>query len=40
VAVEVYAGTSQVPQEFSSGMYNTRCGIVIVWTRSGPEKPR
>lgn len=38
VAVEVYAGASQIPQEFSSGMYNTRCGVVAIWTRSGPEK--
>lgn len=38
VAVEVYAGASQIPQEFSSGMYNTRCGVVVVWTRNGPEK--
>jgi carboxypeptidase-like protein/TonB-dependent receptor-like protein len=40
VAVEVYAGASQTPQEFSSGMYNTRCGVVVIWTRSGPEKQR
>lgn len=40
VAVEVYAGASQVPQEFSSGMYNTRCGVVVIWTRNGPEKGR
>lgn len=38
VGVEVYAGASQVPQEFSSAMYNTRCGVVAIWMRSGPEK--
>ncbi len=37
VAVEVYAGAAQIPQQFSSAMYNTRCGVVVIWTRSGPE---
>ena len=36
-AVEVYNGASRIPQQFSSGMYNTRCGVVALWTRSGPE---
>jgi hypothetical protein len=40
VAVEVYNGAAQIPQEFSSGAYNTRCGVVVIWTRSGPEKDR
>jgi hypothetical protein len=40
VAVEVYSGAAQIPQEFSNGAYNTRCGVVVVWTRSGPEKER
>ena len=40
VAVEVYNGAAQIPQEFSNGAYNTRCGIVVIWTRSGPEKER
>jgi hypothetical protein len=40
VAVEVYNGAAQIPQEFSSGAYNTRCGVVVIWTRSGPEKER
>ena len=40
VAVEVYAGASQVPQRFSSAMYNTRCGVVVIWTRDRPEKRR
>jgi hypothetical protein len=37
VGVEVYNGASQVPQQFNSGMYNTRCGVIAIWTRSGPE---
>ena len=40
VAVEVYNGAAQIPQEFSNGAYNTRCGVVVIWTRSGPEKER
>lgn len=36
-AVEVYNGASRVPQQFNSGMYNTRCGVIALWTRSGPE---
>ena len=35
--VEVYNGASRIPQQFNSGMYNTRCGLVALWTRSGPE---
>jgi len=37
VGVEVYNGASQIPPQFNSGMYNTRCGVVVIWTRSGPE---
>jgi hypothetical protein len=37
VGVEVYNGTSQIPPQFNSAMYNTRCGVVVIWTRSGPE---
>ena len=37
VGVEVYAGAAQVPPQFSSAMYNTRCGVVVIWTRSGPD---
>ncbi len=40
VGVEVYSGAAQIPQEFSNGAYNTRCGLVVIWTRSGPEKER
>jgi hypothetical protein len=37
VGVEVYNGASQVPPQFNSGNFNTRCGVVLIWTRSGPE---
>ena len=38
VGVEVYSGTARIPQQFNSGMYNTRCGVIVIWTRSGPER--
>ena len=37
VAVEVYSGSAQIPQRFSSSMYTATCGVVVIWTRSGPE---
>jgi hypothetical protein len=40
VGVEVYNGASQIPPQFNSGMYNTRCGVVVIWTRSGPDPRR
>jgi len=33
-AVEVYTGSSQIPAEFNSSMYGSRCGVVAIWTRS------
>ena len=35
VAIEVYSGSSEVPAQFSA---NTRCGVVVLWTRYGPER--
>jgi TonB-dependent receptor-like protein len=32
-AVEVYTGSSQIPAEFNSAMYGSRCGVVAIWTR-------
>lgn len=37
VGIEVYTGASQIPPQFNSGSFNTRCGVVVIWTRSGPE---
>jgi hypothetical protein len=34
VAVEVYS-PSEMPPQFNSTMYNARCGLVGIWTRSG-----
>jgi hypothetical protein len=39
-AVEVYTGASQVPPQFNSTMYNSRCGVVAIWTRSSNDPTR
>ena len=39
-AVEVYSGASQTPPEYSSSMYNARCGVVLIWTRIGTSPSR
>lgn len=36
VAIEVYAGASDVPGEFAGR--NAGCGVVVLWTRSGPPR--
>jgi hypothetical protein len=33
-AMEVYTGSSQIPPEFNSSLYGSRCGVVAIWTRS------
>jgi hypothetical protein len=40
VALEVYAGSSEVPAQFNSSRFNSRCGVVVIWTRDGPERVR
>jgi hypothetical protein len=40
VAVEVYTGTSQIPPQFNSAMYDARCGVVVIWTRNGKDPTR
>lgn len=35
VAMEVYNGSSQIPPEFQSGLLNSRCGVIVIWTRVG-----
>jgi carboxypeptidase family protein/TonB-dependent receptor-like protein len=40
VAIEVYAGMSEVPPQFQSNLLNARCGVIVIWTRSGDEEDR
>ena len=35
-ALEVYTGPSEVPGEFAGA--NAGCGVVVIWTRSGPPR--
>jgi hypothetical protein len=37
-AVEVYTGPSDVPGEFAG--LSAGCGVVVIWTRSGPPRRR
>jgi Carboxypeptidase regulatory-like domain/TonB-dependent Receptor Plug Domain len=39
-AVEVYNGASQIPPEYNSSMYNSRCGVVLIWTRISTSASR
>jgi hypothetical protein len=36
-ALEVYTGPADVPGEFAGR--NAGCGVIVIWTRSGPMKP-
>jgi Carboxypeptidase regulatory-like domain len=37
-ALEVYTGPAEVPGEFAGR--NAGCGVVVIWTRSGPPRRR
>lgn len=37
-AIEIYTGPSEVPGEFAGR--NAGCGVVVIWTRSGPPRKR
>ncbi len=38
IAIEVYTGPSDVPGDFAGR--NSGCGVIALWTRSGPDRPR
>lgn len=39
VGVEVYSGSSEIPAQFNSSK-SSRCGVIVIWTRVGPEARR
>lgn len=36
--IEVYTGASDVPGEFTGS--DSACGVIVIWTKSGPPPPR
>jgi hypothetical protein len=38
IGVEIYSGSSQIPSEFQAGLMNSRCGVIVIWTRVGNEE--
>jgi carboxypeptidase family protein/TonB-dependent receptor-like protein len=38
IAIEVYTGPSDVPGEYAGR--NAGCGMVVLWTRSGPDRKK
>lgn len=38
IGVEVYGGSSEIPAQFNSSRFNSRCGVIVIWTRYGPER--
>lgn len=38
IGIEVYTGPSEVPGEYAGR--NAGCGVVVIWTRSGPTRKR
>jgi hypothetical protein len=40
IALEVYAGSSEIPAQYNSSRFSSRCGVIVIWTRYGPERGR
>ena len=38
IALELYTGPAEVPGEYAGR--NAGCGVVVIWTRSGPTRIR
>jgi len=38
VGLEVYTGPTELPGEYAGR--NSGCGVVVIWTRSGPTRKR
>jgi hypothetical protein len=38
IAIEIYTGPTELPGEYSGR--NGGCGVVVIWTRSGPPRRR
>src|SRR5687768_10395896 len=38
IALVDYAGSSEIPAQFNSSRFNSRCGVIVVSTRYGPER--
>lgn len=38
IGIEAYSGSSQIPPAFQRGLMDTRCAVIVIWTRVGNEE--